>query len=68
MKKDKKNKWLIDDESEYIGNIWGWDISMIGAIVVLVLGLIIAYRFYSLPERTSVEKVEKIHKSTPNSN
>jgi hypothetical protein len=68
VKKNKKSKWLIDDESEYIGNIWGWDISMIGAIVVIVLGLIIAYRFYSLPDRNSIEKVEQIHDSTSNSN
>ncbi|MBT8220338.1 MAG: hypothetical protein KJP00_10955 [Bacteroidia bacterium] len=66
MKKDKKNKWEIDDESQYIGNIWGWDISLISAVVILILGLIIAYRFYTLPDRNQPIKTEQLEKENQN--
>ncbi len=35
------------DDSQYIGNFFGWKISIIGAIVLLLFGLLIAYGHYA---------------------
>lgn len=35
-------------DGDYIGNIWGWRISMIGAVVIVLLSAFAAYRHYTL--------------------
>ena len=35
------------DDSQYVGNIFGWKISIIGAIVLLLFGILIAYGHYT---------------------
>ena len=35
------------DDSQYIGNFFGWKISIIGAVVILAVGLLIAYGHYT---------------------
>ncbi len=35
-------------DGDYIGNIWGWRISMIGAAVIVLLSAFAAYRHYTL--------------------
>lgn len=35
-------------DGEYIGNIWGWKISFIGLGVMLVMGLLMAYRHHQI--------------------
>ena len=36
------------EEPEYIGNMFGWRISIIGAIVILLLGGLIIYRHVTM--------------------
>lgn len=43
-KEEKKDPF----DGEYIGNIWGWRISMIGAAVIVLLAAFAAYRHHSL--------------------
>ena len=45
--KDKQEKKDPFD-GEYIGNIWGWRISLIGAAVIVLLSAFAAYRHYTL--------------------
>lgn len=35
-------------DGDYIGNIFGWNISMIGLVVMLLLGGLIAYRHITM--------------------
>lgn len=35
-------------DGDYIGNIFGWKISMIGLVVILAFSSLIAYRHYSM--------------------
>lgn len=59
-------------DGEYIGNIWGWRMSMIGAAVMALLISLAAYRHYTLgvpfgfedPEQTE-ERVEADSSDTP---
>ncbi|MCB0585818.1 MAG: hypothetical protein KDD06_10910 [Phaeodactylibacter sp.] len=43
-KEEKKDPF----DGEYIGNIWGWKFSLFGAVLILVLLAIIAYRHYTM--------------------
>ena len=43
-KEDKRDPF----DGEYVGNIWGWRISMIGAAVIVLLSAFAAYRHYTL--------------------
>lgn len=43
-KEEKKDPF----DGEYIGNIWGWRISMIGAALIVLLASFAAYRHYTL--------------------
>jgi|GEM_PF-1564022 len=45
----KKGKWQVDDEAEYVGNFFGWDVSFIGLGVMLFMIAVIAFRWFSLP-------------------
>jgi predicted MFS family arabinose efflux permease len=42
--KDKKDPF----DGEYVGNIWGWRISLIGAAIIVLLSAFAAYRHYSM--------------------
>lgn len=59
---EKRGKWEINDEADYVGNFFGWNISLIGAVVIIIFGLIIAYRWFSLPEseRTFKPQTEEV--------
>ena len=46
---NKKKKWEIDDEEHYVGNFFGWDVSIAGAVVMGILIIIILIRWFSLP-------------------
>ena len=35
-------------DGEYIGNIWGWKFSLWSLVLILVIGVIIAYRHIAL--------------------
>ena len=35
-------------DGEYIGNIWGWRLSLISAVMIVGLLSIVAYRHYAL--------------------
>ncbi len=35
-------------DSEYLGNIWGWKISYIGLVVIVLMTGIMAYRYFVL--------------------
>ena len=63
---DKKKKWEIDDEAEYVGNFFGWEVSKWGAIVLLFFCALAAYRWFSLPpdQRTLAPPVEEVRDST----
>ena len=54
------------NDDEYIGNIFGWKISIIGAIVLLVVGGIIAYgHFTGKIDITTGEPINNIDYSVP---
>lgn len=46
MTQEPKKKDPFD--GEYIGNIWGWRISLIGAAIIVLLSAFAAYRHYTL--------------------
>lgn len=35
-------------DGEYIGNIFGWKLSLVGAVVIVLFTALIVYRHYSL--------------------
>lgn len=43
-KKEKRDPF----DGDYVGNIWGWRFSIIGAIGLLLLTSLAAYRHYTL--------------------
>lgn len=45
-----KNNKNIDEESEYIGNIWGWKMSYISLAVILILFAILGMRYCYLKQ------------------
>lgn len=47
-------------DGEYIGNIWGWRISLIGAAVIVLLSAFAAYRHYTLGVPFGLEDPDKI--------
>ncbi len=54
------------NDDEYIGNIFGWKISIIGAIVLLLVGGIIAYgHFTGKIDITTGEPINNIDYSVP---
>ncbi|MDX1666358.1 MAG: hypothetical protein R3350_03980 [Saprospiraceae bacterium] len=58
MEEENKNRDPFD--GEYIGNIWGWRISLIGLALIVVLGGIMIYRHQTLdvPFGTETQKEE----------
>ncbi|MEQ8702954.1 MAG: hypothetical protein RIC19_03495 [Phaeodactylibacter sp.] len=46
-------------DGEYIGNIWGWRISLIGAAVIVLLSAFAAYRHHSLGVPFGLEDPEQ---------
>lgn len=63
---EKKKKWQIDDEAEYVGNFFGWEVSRWGAYVLIFFCALVAYRWFSLPpeKRTFAPPVEEVRDST----
>jgi len=54
------------NDDEYIGNIFGWKISIIGAIVLLLVGGVIAYgHFTGKIDITTGEPINNIDYSVP---
>lgn len=54
------------DDSHYVGNIFGWKISTIGAIVMLVVGALIAYgHFTGKIDVTTGEPINNTDYSVP---
>ncbi|MEM6697037.1 MAG: hypothetical protein AAF806_05095 [Bacteroidota bacterium] len=63
-------KRLTEDPSdqEYMGNIWGWKFSIAGLILIIIFGLLLAYRTFVMeipisnqeasPFRQETEQVE----------
>lgn len=51
-KKEKEPPQIFKDpfDGEYIGNIWGWKISLIGLAVMVFLSLVVWYRYSQLTE------------------
>ena len=47
-------------DGEYIGNIWGWRISLIGAAVIVLLSAFAAYRHYTLDVPFGLEAPDEI--------
>ena len=43
--KDEPKDNLENDESEYIGNIWGWKFSFISLGIIVVMLLIMYFRY-----------------------
>lgn len=74
MKKDKKKEPILfrdPFDGEYIGNIWGWKYSLIGAAIILFFLTLMIYRHYTLgvsfggtPEE--VEKMELVEPAPNN--
>lgn len=53
---EKKNKWEVDDDSQYVGNYFGWDVSLMGLGVIIFMLLILTIRWFSLPpEKRTLE-------------
>lgn len=61
---DKKDPF----DGEYIGNIWGWRISMIGAAVIVLLSAFAAYRHHSLGVPFGLEIPEEATEASPSTN
>jgi predicted MFS family arabinose efflux permease len=47
-------------DGEYIGNIWGWRVSIIGAAVIVLLSAFAAYRHYSLDVPFGLEAPDQL--------
>lgn len=46
---DKQNEDKRDPfDGDYIGNIWGWRFSLIGLVLILLMGGLMMYRHYAL--------------------
>jgi hypothetical protein len=61
MKEEKRDPF----DGEYIGNIWGWRLSLIGlGVLVFFLGLI-AYRHYALDVPLGFEEIRQDQRTTP---
>ncbi len=62
---NSEKKDQIQDEEDYIGNIWGWRFSMIGLALILLMLALMIYRHYTLDipfggeEPASPEKTEQ---------
>lgn len=54
-KPEKKDPY----DGAYIGNIWGWRISLIGAAVIVLLSAFAAYRHYTLDVPFGLEDPEQ---------
>ena len=51
-------------DGDYIGNIWGWRVSMIGAAVIVLLSAFAAYRHYSLDVPFGLEDPTQIEEGS----
>lgn len=51
-------------DGDYIGNIWGWRVSMIGAAVIVLLSAFAAYRHYTLDVPFGLEDPDKIEEAS----
>lgn len=59
---NKRKKWEVNDEEEYVGNFFGWDVSIAGAVILILFCLIIAFRWFSLPpeKRTLAPPIQEV--------
>jgi hypothetical protein len=55
MDSEKKDPF----DGEYIGNIWGWKLSLIGLIVLVFFLGLIAYRHYALDVPLGFEEIRQ---------
>jgi len=51
-KPEKKTPLLLRDPNDgpYVGNIWGWKFSIIGAVVISLMVALMVYRYSQLDE------------------
>ena len=56
-----KPKKIFDDphDGEYIGNIWGWKVSMWGLAVMILLGSLMVYRHIKVGTWSMVKEEPK---------
>lgn len=48
---EKKDRF----DGEYVGNIFGWKLSLVGAVVILLFTVLIVYRHHSLDVPYGIE-------------
>ena len=60
MKEEKKDPF----DGEYIGNLWGWNFSLVGLVVIVLLTGIMAYRHYYLGQPILDEKSPTVVQDT----
>lgn len=41
---DTNNHTPKDENEEYVGNIWGWNFSLVGLVIIVLLGAFMVYR------------------------
>lgn len=51
-------------DGDYVGNIWGWRISLIGAAVIVLLSAFAAYRHYTLDVPFGMEDPEQVEEQS----
>ena len=44
------------EEPEYIGNIWGWKFSKLGAVIILAALALMAYRWYQVKDTPQYQR------------
>jgi len=61
MKEEKRDPL----DGEYIGNIWGWRLSLIGLVVLAFFLGLIAYRHYALDVPLGFEELRQDQSTAP---
>jgi len=59
MSKRKEQEEFFSNEDNYMGNIWGWRLSMIGLIVIVGLTSLIVYRHVTLDVPVGFEEKQE---------
>lgn len=72
MEKHKPQEVSENNESEYMGNIWGWKFSFVSLGIIVAMILLMGIRYLTMdkgtmPEnlQTTTEKDSLINKTTP---
>ena len=60
MSKRKEQEAFFSNEENYMGNIWGWRLSMIGLIVIVALTALIVYRHLTLDVPVGFDETENV--------